>query len=490
MSDPYSSDDLLHDACRLCVCLQSTEIQFLVDIDSTSARSKNSMFFFPLAINGAVRHVSALDLWAVHEILEGAVNSADKQQKPLRLQCQFVHANLGTVSEVVDAVKGHYRQRNVLYPTENLTNCLQKIFADVMVFMEYITIIDSLAVKFSFPATLVTDWPYSGGYRREPVDRLLCTPKSEYLCMPIYSGKFDLNFTTTSEDDSGGEEEKKKVACPKVVPFVDECVAHFSVRTNENNRLNAWACVFMQEANEQGINYIRELFRRPWDTADCDVKRAIRKITIPNEASAVGLHARGQRAGTLQEVGWGAVPAPVGERCYVNYPRVTTREVFVSLMSIVAPGPSDPFVRIADYVKFKPTTEGAKMDPFPFGPQPDILFADGKRRLMIKCFDPIIARIKGGRGVTSEEYAEAYTTVYYLSCGPHMQAINDSQKLYELAVEEAKKAAEVIPPANHAEWITFVAGVFKYLDRFFVKRMELPKIKDALERAMAPHHDP
>lgn len=117
----------------------------------------------------------------------------------------------------------------------------------------------------------------------------------------------------------------------------------------------------------------------------------------------------------------------------------------------------------------------------------DILLLDDiKARLHTQCFDRIMNYLQTKSEVlriTTNEYSAIYSLVY-IACSqrsPYYYA----KDMYDLAIEEAKKAAVIFSPGTQEceQWIRFISHAFQYLDRFYVPRHQLSTISDALQSA-------
>lgn len=84
----------------------------------------------------------------------------------------------------------------------------------------------------------------------------------------------------------------------------------------------------------------------------------------------------------------------------------------------------------------------------------------------------------------SESWKRAYTIVYSMCTqrAPH----NYSKELYELVTTECANVAHLFPPESQkrAVWIRLLEFWFKYLDRFYVQRLSLPELEEAMSDAM------
>jgi len=82
---------------------------------------------------------------------------------------------------------------------------------------------------------------------------------------------------------------------------------------------------------------------------------------------------------------------------------------------------------------------------------------------------------------STEEYISSYTLVYTLCTQkpPH----NYSEKCHKFIGDMAEKYA-MRPGLRRNAFIKYVTGCFKYLDRFYVRRLELPGLDEYMDRVM------
>lgn len=116
--------------------------------------------------------------------------------------------------------------------------------------------------------------------------------------------------------------------------------------------------------------------------------------------------------------------------------------------------------------------------------RPDILWEACKPALERQCFREMDEAIGNGHEITTDHYTMLYTFVY-TTCTqkpPH----NWSEKLYNMLLRRARAAGEkyAVGTSEREVWIRFMAHVFKYLDRFYMKRLTLGNLKEVLEREM------
>jgi len=130
-----------------------------------------------------------------------------------------------------------------------------------------------------------------------------------------------------------------------------------------------------------------------------------------------------------------------------------------------------------------------------------ILLEDGWNRLKsggVMKIEQILEEVQGGdykSGITTEEYSTLYTTVYTMCT--QKPPNNWSEHLYNNYCDAVKDylSARILPRIkekhdeamlrelvrrweNHKLMIKFLSHVFKYLDRFYVKRLSLPELQE------------
>merc|ERR1719271_2402119 len=130
-----------------------------------------------------------------------------------------------------------------------------------------------------------------------------------------------------------------------------------------------------------------------------------------------------------------------------------------------------------------------------------ILLEDGWKRLKeggVQKIEQILESVQGGdyeSGITTEEYSSLYTTVYTMCT--QKPPNNWSEHLYNNYCDAVKDylSARILPRIkekhdeamlqelvrrweNHKLMIKFLSHVFKYLDRFYVKRLSLPELAE------------
>ena len=83
--------------------------------------------------------------------------------------------------------------------------------------------------------------------------------------------------------------------------------------------------------------------------------------------------------------------------------------------------------------------------------------------------------------ITQEEYSFNYTTVYTICCQkpPH----NYSQACLDLVRRMAAQYA-MRPGTSRDMFIKYVSHCFKYLDHFYIKRLELPQLIEIMNEVM------
>merc|ERR1719424_1071159 len=126
-----------------------------------------------------------------------------------------------------------------------------------------------------------------------------------------------------------------------------------------------------------------------------------------------------------------------------------------------------------------------------------ILLEDGWRQLKEGAVDKIegiLENISAGEyksGITTDEYSKMYTTVYTMCT--QKPPNNFSEQLYNNYCDAVKDclSTRVLPRIrekhdeamlrelvrrwdNHKLFIKFLSHIFKYIDRFYVKRLSLP----------------
>ena len=130
-----------------------------------------------------------------------------------------------------------------------------------------------------------------------------------------------------------------------------------------------------------------------------------------------------------------------------------------------------------------------------------ILLEDGWSKLKaggVDKIEQILEDVQGGEykcGITTEEYSALYTTVYTMCT--QKPPNNWSEQLYNNYCDAVKDylSARILPRIkekhdesmlrelvrrwkNHQLMIKFLSNVFKYLDRFYVKRLSLPELME------------
>lgn len=83
------------------------------------------------------------------------------------------------------------------------------------------------------------------------------------------------------------------------------------------------------------------------------------------------------------------------------------------------------------------------------------------------------------RRVTPADYTLMYRSVY--KCCTQKHPFNQSERIYK-ALRDHRSLLSVLSPENKTRAILFLEHVFKYLDRFYVKRVDLWPLKELLSK--------
>lgn len=115
-----------------------------------------------------------------------------------------------------------------------------------------------------------------------------------------------------------------------------------------------------------------------------------------------------------------------------------------------------------------------------------ILWEDVEPKLEEMVFRKPYRVLKAGPGpimdtISTEEYSHSYTLVYTICT--QKPPYNHSEMCHKFIGDMAEKYA--LPPGERREaFIKYVTCCFKYVDRFYVRRLSLPALSEYMDRVM------
>lgn len=116
-----------------------------------------------------------------------------------------------------------------------------------------------------------------------------------------------------------------------------------------------------------------------------------------------------------------------------------------------------------------------------------LLVGDAKSRLKVDGFDKIARVLRswdGGKlteSISKDEYSDLHMIVFTVCT---QRPVKYDQEMFEFVHEQARlTAVEFSPDSQQGKlWIKFIAHVFVYLDRFYIKRLGMPPLHESLNQ--------